>query len=126
MGFAVAADLDECRTEPCDENAICANKAGTCAPRASKNHSCRVERRLKKFETVFLYLKRRLKRRNAWLWRFEQRFKLRNASGFGVFDIYAKNAAIQMAPTHRSSILTTPLDQKLWMRSACDSERALP
>ena len=29
-------------------------------------------------------MKRRLKRRNAWLWRF----KPRNASGFGVFDIY--------------------------------------
>ena len=34
-------------------------------------------------------MKRRLKRRNAWFWRFKQRFKRRNASGFGVFDIYA-------------------------------------
>ena len=36
---------------------------------------------------VFLRLKLRLKRRNAWFWRFKQRFKHRNASGFGVFDI---------------------------------------
>ena len=34
-------------------------------------------------------MKRRLKRRNARFWRFKQRFKRRNASGFGVFDIYA-------------------------------------
>ena len=38
---------------------------------------------------MFLCVKRRLKRRNAWFWRFKQRFKHRNASGFGVFDIYA-------------------------------------
>ena len=36
---------------------------------------------------MLLCLKRHLKRRNAWFWRFKQRFKHRNASGFGVFDI---------------------------------------
>ena len=37
------------------------------------------------------------KRRNAWLWRFKQRFKLRNASGFGVFDIYAPGRVLDFA-----------------------------
>ena len=51
-------------------------------------HSCR-KRCWTAFETMFQCVKRRSKRRNAWLWRFKQRFKRRNASGFGVFDIYA-------------------------------------
>ena len=33
-------------------------------------------------------MKRRLKRRNACFWPLKQRFKRRNASRFGVFDIY--------------------------------------
>ena len=49
---------------------------------------------------MFLCLRRRLKRRNAWLWRFKQRFKHRNASGFGVFDIYGSHCKVR-APRMR-------------------------
>ena len=38
-------------------------------------------------------VERRFKRRNAWFWRFKQRFKHRNVSGFGVFDIYEESIA---------------------------------
>ena len=47
---------------------------------------------------MFLCLKRRLKRRNAWFWRFKQRFKHRKRPyGFGVFDIYGSPGVLSGA-----------------------------
>ena len=72
---------------------------------------------------MFLCLKRRLKRRNAWFWRFKQRFKHRNASGFGVFDIYGQVYTQDGVEGERSgtlySLITRKYMQKEHPRLAC-------
>ena len=57
---------------------------------------------------MVLYLKRRLEHRDAWFWRFKQRFKHRNANGFGVFDIYGSGRSVRAsrAPLVRAGAST--------------------
>ena len=45
---------------------------------------------------MFLRVKRRSKRRNARLWRFKQRFRHRNGSGFGVLDVYVWQVTMEL------------------------------